>query len=90
MDISRTQNLIGTEALKKIQSLKIAVFGLGGVGSYATEAFCRAGVGKLLLCDGDVIQGSNLNRQLYALSSTVGKKKTEVAKERCLSIYENV
>lgn len=89
MDKSRTENLIGKKAVEKLASSSVAVFGLGGVGSYCVETLCRAGVGKLLLCDGDVVQESNLNRQLYALKNTVGKKKAEVAKERCLLINEN-
>ena len=88
MDKSRTENLIGKRAVEKLASSSVAVFGLGGVGSYCVETLCRAGVGKLLLCDGDIVQESNVNRQLYALNSTVGKKKAEVAKERCLLINE--
>lgn len=86
---SRTLPLLGEEGVKKLQNSRVAVFGLGGVGSYATEALVRAGVGSLLLVDGDVISPSNLNRQLYALRSTVGRDKTEVARERCLDINPN-
>lgn len=83
---SRTASLLGEANLKKLKSSKIAVFGLGGVGSYVAEALARAGVGSLLLIDGDVIAPSNINRQLYALNSTVGQDKTAVAKARCLDI----
>ena len=88
MDKSRTKNLIGETAVEKLKKSAVCVFGLGGVGSYCVETLCRAGVGKLLLCDGDVVQESNVNRQLYALKNTIGRKKTEVAKERCLLINE--
>ncbi len=82
----RTQSLIGIENLKRINECTVAVFGLGGVGSYTVEGLARAGVGNLVLCDGDVVSVSNINRQLYALHSTIGKKKTEVARERVLDI----
>ena len=83
---SRTSSLLGEENVEKLRSAKIAVFGLGGVGSYVTEALTRAGTGALLLIDGDIIAPSNINRQLYALNSTVGQDKAAVAKKRCLDI----
>ncbi|MBR3767314.1 MAG: tRNA threonylcarbamoyladenosine dehydratase [Clostridia bacterium] len=83
---SRTAMLLGEEALKKLQNSQIIIFGLGGVGSYTAEALARVGVGKLTLVDGDKISLSNINRQLYALHSTVGKYKTDVAKERISDI----
>ena len=83
---SRTAALIGEKNLQKLQSARIIVFGLGGVGSYTVEALARAGVGALTLVDGDTVALSNLNRQLYALHSTVGRLKTEVARERVLDI----
>lgn len=82
----RTIALIGEAAVKTLQQKKVAVFGLGGVGSFAVEALARAGVGHLILVDKDIIDETNLNRQLYALRSTVGKPKTELARERCLDI----
>lgn len=88
MDKTRTISLIGERAAEKLAASSVAVFGLGGVGSYCAEALCRVGVGKLLLCDGDVVSPSNLNRQLYALSSTVGEKKALVAKKRCEDIND--
>ncbi|RRD96469.1 tRNA threonylcarbamoyladenosine dehydratase [Clostridiales bacterium COT073_COT-073] len=82
----RTIALIGEAAVKTLQQKKVAVFGLGGVGSFAVEALARVGVGHLILVDKDIIDETNLNRQLYALHSTVGKPKTELARERCLDI----
>lgn len=78
----RERSLIGDEAFKKLKNTKVAVFGLGGVGSYVCEALARAGVGKILVCDDDVICAHNANRQLFALTSTIGKKKAELAAER--------
>ena len=74
--------LVGEDGLKKLSSCHVAVFGLGGVGSYTAEALARAGVGELTIIDNDTVSLSNINRQLYALSSTVGMDKTEVAKKR--------
>ena len=88
--LSRFEPLLGSENLKKIENARIAVFGLGGVGSYTAEALARSGVaqngGQLILIDGDTIEESNINRQLYALYSTIGKAKTEVARERIADI----
>lgn len=81
--------LIGEEGVEKLAKKTVAVFGLGGVGSFVCEALARAGVGKLLLIDSDTVSESNINRQLFALHSTVGRKKTEVAKERILDINPN-
>lgn len=83
---SRTLALLGKDAVEKLKHSKAAVFGLGGVGSYVTEGLVRAGVGSLLLVDGDVIEPSNINRQLYALHSTIGQAKAEAARSRCLDI----
>lgn len=79
---SRTLALIGEEAMTKLHDARVAVFGLGGVGSYIAEALARAGVGSLLLIDGDEIAPSNLNRQLFATADTVGMRKTDAARER--------
>ena len=79
---SRTALLIGDNAMEKLQNARVAVFGLGGVGGYVVEALARSGVGALDLVDKDVISISNINRQILALQSTVGKYKTEVAKAR--------
>ena len=83
---SRTAALIGEDNLHKLLRSRVIVFGLGGVGSYVVEALARAGIGALTLVDGDTVSLSNLNRQLYALHSTVGRLKTEVARERVLDI----
>lgn len=82
----RTEMILGTDALSKLSQSHVAVVGLGGVGSYAAEALVRAGVGELTLLDQDTISVSNINRQLYALHSTVGQFKAEVAAQRCLDI----
>ncbi len=82
----RTQMLIGAERLDNIKNSKIAVFGIGGVGSYVAEALARCGVGSILLVDNDTISISNINRQLIALHSTVGRQKTEVMRDRILDI----
>jgi len=83
---SRTKLLIGERAVRRLAESSVAVFGLGGVGSYAVEALARAGVGRLRLVDCDEIKYSNFNRQLYALEATVGRKKVEVAAERIAQI----
>lgn len=86
----RTELLIGSEALHQLKGKKIAVFGVGGVGSYTCEALVRAGIGKFLLVDDDVVVLSNLNRQIIALHSTLGKAKVEAMKERMLDIRPDV
>lgn len=86
---SRTTPLLGADGVEKLKHSRVAIFGLGGVGSYAAESIARAGVGSLILIDGDVISESNLNRQLYALKSTIGQDKVEAAKKRCLDINPN-
>ena len=83
---SRTAMLLGEEAVQKLQESCVAVFGLGGVGSYCVEALARSGVGKLILIDHDTVAESNLNRQLFALHDTIGRKKTEAARERIRQI----
>lgn len=83
---SRTQLLLGAEAVAKLQHSRVAVFGVGGVGGYVVEALARAGVGVLDLIDNDVVSLSNINRQIVALHSTVGELKTEVAAQRAKDI----
>lgn len=83
---ARTELLIGKEALGRLRLARVAVFGLGAVGSYAVEALTRAGVGGLRLVDCDCVRLSNINRQLYALESTLNRPKTEVARDRVLDI----
>ena len=83
---SRTQLLLGAEAMEKLHNSRVAVFGIGGVGGYTVEALARSGVGALDLIDDDRVCLTNINRQIYATRKTVGKYKVEVAKERILQI----
>jgi len=83
---SRTAKLIGEKGVEKLHSKKVVVFGLGGVGSYVVEGLARAGIGSFLLVDGDRVSESNINRQIIATVDTVGREKTEVEKERVLSV----
>ncbi|MBP5227894.1 MAG: tRNA threonylcarbamoyladenosine dehydratase [Kiritimatiellae bacterium] len=83
---SRTERLIGTDAQERLKQARVAVFGVGGVGSYCVEALARAGIGHLLLVDADVISISNLNRQLPALHSTLGQPKVDVMAARIRDI----
>ena len=82
----RTQMLLGTEALERLQQSRVAVFGIGGVGGYTVEALARSGVGQLDLIDSDVVSVSNINRQILATHFTVGMPKVEAAKVRILDI----
>lgn len=82
----RTAQLLGPSAVATLAKSRVAVVGLGAVGSYAVEALTRAGIGYLRLVDFDIIRPSNFNRQLYALEATVGRPKAEVARERALNI----
>ncbi|VBB06820.1 Hypothetical protein LUCI_2057 [Lucifera butyrica] len=83
---SRTELLIGAAALDKLAKSKVAVFGIGGVGTFAVEGLVRSGVGKLVLVDDDCICLTNINRQLHATTKTVGKPKVEVMRDRILEI----
>ena len=83
---SRSELLLGEAALERFRAARVTVFGLGGVGSFAVEALARAGVGHLRLVDHDVVGPSNLNRQLFALRSTLGQPKAEVAADRVRDI----
>ena len=83
---SREELLIGKAGLEKLRQARVAVFGIGGVGSYVVEALARSGVGALDLFDSDTVALSNINRQLIALESTLGRPKVEAAKERVLQI----
>lgn len=87
---SRNELYWGKDFQKHLSGLKIAVFGLGGVGGLALEALARAGIGHFLIVDFDTISKTNINRQLIALNSTVGRKKTEVFKERLLDINPDI
>jgi tRNA A37 threonylcarbamoyladenosine dehydratase len=85
-EFSRTELLIGKAAVAKLAQSTVAVFGIGGVGTYAVEGLVRSGVGKLVLIDDDCICLTNINRQIHATSKTVGKPKVEVMKDRILEI----
>ncbi|MDO4977858.1 MAG: tRNA threonylcarbamoyladenosine dehydratase [Eubacteriales bacterium] len=87
---SRTELLLGESAVKKLSDCRVAVFGVGGVGGYVCEALVRSGVGAFDLVDSDTVSVSNINRQIIATHSTVGRYKTEVMKERMLDINPDV
>lgn len=90
MTFSRTAILLGEDALGKLKKARVAVFGVGGVGGYVVEALARSGVGKLDLIDNDIVSESNINRQIIALHSTLGKRKTEVAATRAKDINPEI
>ena len=83
---SRTELIIGKEGIEKLNKAKVAVFGIGGVGSYVVEGLTRAGIGNFILVDKDVVDITNINRQIIATHNTIGRPKVDVAKERILSI----
>lgn len=85
----RTSLVIGEDNINRLSESRVAVFGVGGVGGFVCEALARSGVGKLTLIDGDTVAKSNINRQIIALESTVGRHKAEVMKERILDINPN-
>lgn len=84
--LERTSLLLGEEKLERLRQSHVLIVGVGGVGAYAAEMICRAGVGKITIVDGDVVNASNINRQLVALQSTVGAKKIDILSERLLNI----
>ena len=86
----RTRMLIGQENLDKLAAAKVLVFGVGGVGGYVCEALCRAGVGQIDIVDKDVVDVTNINRQIIATYETIGRPKVQVCKERMLSINPDV
>ena len=85
-DFYRTELLVGQKGSQKLAQTSVAVIGLGGVGSYSAEALARSGIGKFILIDFDVIEPSNINRQILALKSTIGKPKVELMQQRILDI----
>lgn len=89
-EFEREVSLLGEDAVEKLSRSYVALFGLGGVGSYAAEALARSGVGRILLVDSDVVSRSNINRQLCALQSTVGRNKVDVVAERLLDINPDI
>ncbi|MBO5383056.1 MAG: tRNA threonylcarbamoyladenosine dehydratase [Ruminococcus sp.] len=88
-EFSRTELLLGSEGVSRLKKSSVAVFGVGGVGSYTAEALARSGVGHITLIDNDTVNITNINRQIIALQSTVGMLKTEAAKARILDINPN-
>lgn len=86
---SRTELVVGKDGVEKLNNTKIAIFGLGGVGSFALEGLVRAGIGNLVLIDNDCVELTNLNRQILATHKTIGKPKVEIAKQRILDINPN-
>lgn len=88
-EFSRFEMLVGQNNVNNFKSKHVAVFGIGGVGSYAAECIVRCGIGEITIIDNDIISESNINRQLFALHSTVDKKKVDVAKQRFLDINPN-
>lgn len=86
----RTTLLLGEEKMSRLQSAKVLVAGVGGVGSYAAEMLCRAGIGHMTLVDADVVQPSNINRQLIALHSTIGQRKVDVISQRFYEINPDI
>lgn len=87
---SRTEMLLGADAMNKLAGAHVAVFGVGGVGGYTAEALVRSGIGKLTLVDNDTVAESNINRQIIATTKTIGRYKTEVMKERALDINPEI
>ena len=87
---SRTELIFGSESMNKLKKSRVAVFGIGGVGGYVVEALARSGIGELDIIDDDVVNYSNLNRQIYALHSTLGRAKVDVAEERCKDINPEI
>ena len=87
---SRTENLIGKDNVEKLRRCRVIVFGVGGVGGHAVEALARSGVGAVDIVDNDVVSESNINRQIVALHSTIGRKKTQVMQERLLDINPDI
>ena len=90
MRFCRCEMLIGADALEKLKNSSVAVFGVGGVGGYVVETLTRSGVGKMAIVDKDVVDESNINRQIVALTSTIGKSKVDVMKSRMLDINPEV
>ena len=85
----RTEILIGSKGIEKLQKAKVAIFGIGGVGSFIVEALARVGIGNFILVDNDTVSITNLNRQLIATNKTIGRPKIEVAKQRILEINQD-
>lgn len=89
-ELIRTEKLIGKENIEKLNQAKVAIFGLGGVGGFVLEGLVRSGIGNIDIYDKDIIDISNINRQIIALHATIGKDKVEIAKQRALDINPNI
>lgn len=89
-ELIRTEKLIGKENIEKLNQAKVAIFGVGGVGGFVLEGLVRSGIGNIDIYDKDIIDISNINRQIIALHSTIGKDKVEIAKQRALDINPNI
>ncbi len=87
---SRTELLIGKDGIEKLRKAKVIIYGIGGVGSYSAESLARVGVGHLILVDPDKVEITNINRQIEAVHSTIGRYKVEVMRERILDINPNI
>ena len=87
---ARTKIIYGASSMEKLYAAKVAVFGVGGVGGYVAEALARSGIGHLLLVDNDTVSVTNINRQIIALHSTIGKSKVQVMKARCQDINPDI
>ena len=85
----RLEKLVGKEAINSLNEKTVLVLGIGGVGGYTVEALVRSNIGKIIIVDGDKVEKSNINRQIIALESTIGKKKTDVMKKRIKEINSN-
>lgn len=90
MNLERLESLVGTEYLDKIKNIKVLIVGIGGVGGYTFESLVRSGVEDITIIDGDVIESSNLNRQIISNSTNIGNKKVIEAKKRALEINPNI
>lgn len=88
--LERTELMLGSEKLNVLKNSNILIVGLGGVGAYAAEQLCRAGIGKMIIVDGDIVESTNRNRQLLALISNTGKAKAEVMAERFKDINPDI
>jgi len=88
--LSRTEKLIGKNGINALKNAKVCVFGVGGVGGFAVEALVRAGIGNIDVIDGDIVSESNINRQIIALTTTIGMPKVEVIKKRALNINPQI
>ena len=90
LELSRFEMIVGKEGIEKLKNSSIIIFGVGGVGSYAAEAIARSGVGEITLVDYDEVCITNINRQIHALKSSIGKRKVDIMKERIAEINSTI